>query len=81
MGNLMSSRKVVDARADADGNITHVRLDENKKFTSTDKAMGMADRGGISNAHSVRPKNAKPHLRANPDKKKLNNLDDMAGDT
>jgi hypothetical protein len=43
--------------------------------------MEMADRGDISNAHSVRRQNAKPHLRTNPDGTLSNNLDDMAGDT
>jgi hypothetical protein len=42
--------------------------------------MRMADRGEISNAHSVRRENAKPHLRTNPDGRTSNNLDDMAGD-
>ena len=77
----MPAKKVVDARADDDGDITHVRLEGNKKFTSIDKAIEMADRGDISNAHSVRRRNAKPHLRTNPDGKHSNNLDDMAGDT
>ncbi|MEP3776272.1 MAG: DUF3892 domain-containing protein [Paracoccaceae bacterium] len=73
----MVPRKVVDARADAEGDITHVRLEGNKRFTSVE----MADRGDISNAHSVNRRNAKPHLRTNPDGIRSNNLDDMAGDT
>ena len=77
----MAPRKVVDARADAEGDITHVRLEGNQRFTSVEKAMEMADRGEISNAHSVHRRNAKPHLRTNPDGKRSNNLDDMAGDT
>lgn len=74
------TRKVVDARADSKGNITHVRLDGNSRFTGVKTAMGMADRGELSNAHSVRRANATPHLRTNPDGKTRNNLDDMAGD-
>lgn len=77
----MAPRKVVGARADAEGDITHVRLEGNQRFTSVEKAMEMADRGDISNAHSVHRRNAKPHLRTNPDGKLSNNLDDMAGDT
>tara|TARA_R110002074_G_C12200852_1_gene635247 strand:+ start:160 stop:393 length:234 start_codon:yes stop_codon:yes gene_type:complete len=76
----MSQKKVVDARADEEGDITHVRLEGNQRFTSVGKAMEMADRGDLENAHSVRRSNAKPHLRTNPDAKKSNNLDDMAGD-
>lgn len=76
----MPPRKVVDARAGSDGNITHVRLDGNTNFTNLETAMRMADRGDISNAHSVRRENAKPHLRTNPDGRSANNLDTMAGD-
>lgn len=76
----MAPRKVVDARAGSDGNITHVRLDGNTNFTNLETAMRMADRGEISNAHSVRRENAKPHLRTNPDGQSANNLDTMAGD-
>lgn len=74
-------RKVVDARADLEGDITHVKLQGNTNFTSIKKAMELADRGELSNAHTVRRSNAKPHLRTNPDRKSSNNLDDMAGDT
>ncbi len=76
----MTKRTVVDAKADSEGDITHVKLDGNNKFTSVEKAMEMADRGDIGNAHTVRRSNAKPHLRTNADGKKANNLDDMAGD-
>ncbi|SDE17903.1 Protein of unknown function [Paracoccus isoporae] len=76
----MASRKVIDARADSEGDITHVKLEGNQRFTPVKKAMEMADRGEIENAHSVHRRNAKPHLRTNPDSQKSNNLDDMAGD-
>jgi hypothetical protein len=76
----MAPRKVVDARADKEGDITHVKLEGNSNFTPVKKAIELADRGEISNAHAVRRENAKPHLRTNPDGKKSNNLDDMAGD-
>ena len=77
----MSTKKViVDARADDEGDITYVRFRGNAQFTSVEKAMGMADRDEIENAHTVRRHNAKPHLRTNPDGKQRNNLDYMAGD-
>ena len=78
---MEKGRRVVDARADSKGNITHVRIEGNQRFTGLETAMGMADRGELSNAHSVRPSTAKPHLRTNPDGRTANNLDDMAGDT
>ncbi len=72
----------VDARADSDGDITHVRIEGNRTFTSVERAIEMADRGELSNAHAVRPKapGRDPYLRTNPDGKKGNNLDDLAGD-
>jgi len=73
-------RKVVDAKADKDGDITKVKIEGNTKFTSVKKAMEMADRGDLENVHSVNRKGAKPHLRSNPDGRKSNNLDDMAGE-
>lgn len=77
---MPSGRKVVDARADSKGNITHVRLEGNQNFTGLETAIRLADRGELSNAHSVRREGAKPHLRTNPDGRRGNNLDDMAGD-
>lgn len=77
---MSNGRRVVDARADSKGNITHVRIEGNQRFTGLDAAMRMADRGELSNAHSVRREGAKPHLRTNPDGRTCNNLDDMAGD-
>ena len=74
------ARKIVDARADSKGNITHVRIEGNQRFTGLDTAIGMADRGEFSNAHSVNRAGAKPHLRTNPDGKDKNNLDYFAGD-
>lgn len=78
---MAKGRRVVDARADSKGNITHVRIEGNQRFTPLDAAMRMADRGELSNAHSVRPTRAKDHLRTNPDSRTSNNLDDMAGDS
>ncbi len=44
-----------------------------------DTAIRMAEKGLIENAHAVETKFGK-HLRSNPDKKKSNNLDELAGD-
>lgn len=74
------TRKVVDARADSKGNITHVRIEGNQNMTPLETAMRMADRGELANVHSVRREGAKPHLRTNPDRKGNNNLDYWAGD-
>lgn len=76
----MAKKRIVDARAGGDGDITHVRFAGNSRFTPVDRAIPIADRGDIENAHVVRRSNAKPHLRTNPDGQTSNNLDDMAGD-
>ncbi|EGQ9186083.1 hypothetical protein BBM40_22580 [Vibrio parahaemolyticus] len=72
------TKKIIDAKQDSKGNITQVRFEGNSGFTSLDTAMRMADRGQIENAHTVRAKDKKPHLRTNPDRTKGNNLDEMA---
>ena len=53
----------------------------NQRFTPLADAMRMADEGRLSNAHTVRRSNAKPHLRTNPDGVLSNNLDDLARDS
>lgn len=74
-------KKVIDAKQDSKGNITAVKLSGNSSFTPVETAMGMAEKGQIDNAHTVRPKNGtKAHLRTNPDNRKGNNLDEMAKD-
>lgn len=76
----MTKRKIVDARADGDGDITHVKFDGNERFTSVDRAIPMADRGEIEDVHVVRRVGAKTHLRTNPNGRTRDNLDYMAGD-
>ena len=76
----MAPRKIIGARADSMGNITQVKIAGNQNFTPLKTAMDMADTGKIK-AVTVRPTNAKKHLRTPPDSKKSNNLDDFAGDT
>lgn len=74
----MTKKKIVDARQDSEGKITHVLFEGNQNFTPTKKAVKMADKGKIENAHSVHPKKGEAYLRTNPDKKTSNNLDSMA---
>lgn len=76
----MAKKRIVDARADKDGDITHVRFRGNANFTPVEKAIPMADRGEIADTHVVRRDGAKTHLRTDPDRTRKNNLDDMAGD-
>lgn len=72
---------MVDARADSEGDITQVKLEGGDRFIPVEQAIRMADRGALSNAHAVHPRSRKPYLRTNPDGRKGNNLDEMAGDS
>ncbi|MCW5713056.1 MAG: DUF3892 domain-containing protein [Bauldia sp.] len=74
-------KQIIDARADSEGDITHVKFRGNERFTPVAKAIPMADRGEIKNVHVVRRDGAKDHLRTNADGRRANNLDDMAGDS
>ena len=76
----MAKRKVTDARQDRDGNISHVKLEGNQNFTPVEKAIEMAKRDGLENAHAVRKKDGGEYLRTNPEGKAGNNLDEMAQD-
>lgn len=76
----MSKKVIVDAKADKDGDITHVKFKGNQNYTPVETAIPIADRGEIENTHVVRRSGAKTHLRTNPDSTKGNNLDTMAGD-
>lgn len=78
---MAPQKRIIDARADEDGDITHVLFQGNSRFASVETAIPMADRGEIANTHVVRRHNAKTHLRTNPDGKERNNLDYLAGDT
>lgn len=81
-GGKPPKREIVAARGDDDGDITHVKFKGNSRFTPVDQAIPMAERGEIKNTHAVHPTDGrKDHLRTNPDNRKRNNLDDMAGDT
>ena len=76
----MTKKKViVDARADIDGDITHVKFKGNQKFTPVSIAIPIADRGEIEKTHVVHSRVAKTHLRTNRNITICNNLDTMAG--
>lgn len=76
----MAGRRIIDSRADKKGNIEAVRFEGNKNFTAVERAIPIVEREGSPNAHVVKPKSARTHLRTNPDSRRGNNLDDMAGD-
>ncbi len=73
-------KKIIDARADSEGDITSVRFRGNAGFTPIRQAIRMADRGEVESAHAVLPRCENSYLRSNPDSKKGNDLDEMAGD-
>lgn len=78
---MSGKRKIVNARADVDGDISHVQFEGNTNFTSVERAIPIAERGEIENVHVVHRQGAKTHLRTNPNGKERDNLDYMAGDT
>jgi len=56
-------------------------LDFLRPFRITPRACNVRaphEKGKIENAHAVRPANGTPYLRTNPDRKKGNNLSDLA---
>jgi len=75
---MTEKRRIVDAREDKDGNISHVLLDGNKNFTPKEKAIEMTDKGKVEGAHVVHRQDGTEFLRTNPDGDKDNNLDTMA---
>jgi uncharacterized protein DUF3892 len=74
----MKKRKVVDAHADKNGNITSVKIKGNKSFTPLNVTIKIAERNELSNVIAVHPKNGNPYLCSKPDSNKNNNLDDLA---
>jgi hypothetical protein len=76
----VSGRKVIGARNGPDKTVSHVLIEGNRNFTPIAKAIGMAERGDLSNVHAVHRVGAKAHLRTNPDGQERNNLDRMAKD-
>ena len=73
-------KRIVDARADSDGDITAVRFEGNATFTSLETAIRMAERGQVENAHVAHTGEGRPYLRTNPNGNEQDNLDYLAGD-
>lgn len=77
---MSNKKRVVDAKQGDDGNISHVKLEGNQNYTRIDKAIEMAEKGKLENAHAVTKQDGSQYLRTNPDSKTQNNLDTMAQD-
>ncbi len=75
---MSGKRKVINARQDDNGKITHVLLDGNRNMTPIGKAIDMAEQGQLANAHAVTRQDGSQYLRTNPDSTTGNNLDQMA---
>jgi hypothetical protein len=75
-----SQRRVVDAKSNNEGDITHVKIEGNQGWTPLERATKMADQGKLENVHSVTKPDGDKYLRSNPDSKTTNNLDEMAKD-
>ena len=73
-------KRIVNAKADSDGDITAVLFEGNRSFTPLETAIRIAGRGEIENAHVAHTGKGRPYLRTNPDGEEGNNLDSMAGD-
>lgn len=71
-------RKVIDAKANAEGRITAVKFEGNKNFTSTGIALRMAEKKQVDLVVVQQPNGGK-YIRTRPDRSETNNLDDMAG--
>lgn len=79
-GDMGNKKKIVDAREDDAGRISHVRFADNKNFTPVEKAIPIAERGEIDRVIAVQRRDGSKHLRTKPDGRKGNNLDEMAKD-
>jgi ribosomal protein S26 len=77
---MSKSRKIDGARSDEKGRTTHVRFEDNQRYTPVDKAIPIVERGEVSNAHVVKPKGQKPYIRTNPNQNQSDNIDSMSGD-
>ncbi len=50
----MTKKKIIDARGDEDGDITHVKFEGNSGFTSVERAIPMAKRGEIEDVSRLK---------------------------
>jgi hypothetical protein len=73
----MDKRKVKDAKQDSKGNITHVLVEGNQRYTSVKRVISMAEKGAVDLV-VVTPSNGEKHIRTRPDRVKKNNLDILA---
>ena len=73
-------KRIVDAHADNDGDITAVRFEGNITFTPLETAIRMAENGQIENVHVAHTGEGRAYLRTNPNGKEKDNLDYLAGD-
>lgn len=76
----MPKKKIVDARGDKDGDITHVKFQGNSNFTAVETAIPMAERGEIADVHVSKTGAGKKYLRTDPNSTEQDNLDTMVGD-
>ena len=76
----MTKKKIIDARGDEDGDITHVKFQGNSSFTPVKTAIPMAKRGEIEDVHVSKTGAGKEYLRTNPNSSEQDNLDAMVGD-
>lgn len=75
---IMTKRKVVDARKDESGKIEAVLLEGNVNYTSVERAYDMATDGKVDLV-PVKTETGN-HVRTRPDKSEENNLSQMADD-
>ena len=63
-------KKVIDAKADKDGNITSVLLEGNRNYTSLEKAIQMTKDGKLEGVNVSKTKEGREYLRKNKNNKK-----------
>ena len=76
---MTDKRKITDAKADKNGNISAVKLEGNSNFTSIKTAQKMTLDGKIDAVYVGGNQKTKPYIRQRPNNKECDNLDDMAG--
>jgi len=69
----MTDRKIVGQRTDADGNVTHYKLDGKEKVTPIRQVNNMAKKNEIKNVHAYGDK----AVRSDPNSKVKDNLGNL----
>ena len=77
---MPTKKVIVDAKGDKDGDTVSVLFKGNKSYTPVERAIEMAKKDQIENAHVSHTGRGKEYLRTNPDGSECNNLDTMVGD-